>query len=145
MGKIRNIAAKLNAFDFNRALDLILMDLKPVITGMNKEQLSIGQDADGGTLEAYASPEYAVLKVEHFDSQAPLGIPNLKLSGDFYDGFTIILDSTKITITSTDIKALTLEGKYGDIFGLQQNKLEELALRYVLPRLATVIKQLFKG
>jgi len=143
MGKIRNITAKLNAFNFDAVFLSIMKDLSPVISGMNKEQLSIGQDADGGTLEAYASPEYAVMKVEHFDSQAPLGIPNLKLSGDFYDGFTVIVGSEKITITSTDIKTLALEGKYGDIFGLQPEKLSELAARYVLPQLTQKIRQLF--
>lgn len=123
-------------------LDTILLDLSDVITGMNKEQLSIGRDANNEQLEDYAEQSYAGFKVDIVGSDAPLGTPDLKLSGDFYNGFKIILNSTTITITSDDIKTLKLEGKYGDIFGLQPDKLTELAVVYVLPRLQERIKQL---
>ena len=140
MGKIRDIAYKFKTLDIMREFDAILLELNGTITGMNKEQLSLGFDSQGQQLMPYASPEYAVLKKNHFGSEAPMGIPNLKLSGDFYKGFFIIIDSTKITISSKDIKTLELEGKYGDIFGLEPEKLGELAHSYILPRLAAAIK-----
>ena len=123
-------------------LDVVLLGLTDVITGMNKEQLSIGKDAQGSTLADYASESYAGFKVDVVGSEAPLGTPDLKVTGAFYDGFKIILDDTTLTITSEDIKTLELEGHYGDIFGLQPAKLDELATVYILPRLVQRFKQL---
>jgi hypothetical protein len=144
MGKIRQIANNLKSWDLMTELDKILMELSDTIVGMNKEQLSIGEDAEGGTLEPYADPQYAIDKVELFGSKAPLGIPNLKFSGDFYNGFTIVFGNNKLSITSSDLKTLRLEGKYGDIFGLQPNNLTELAHKFILPRLAQSYLQNFK-
>lgn len=127
-----------------RELDIILLDLQPVITGMNKEQLSIGHDATGEYITPeYSSSFYATVKKNQLGSNAPLGTPDLKFSGDFYRGFKILIGATEVTITSTDIKTLQLEGKYGDIFGLEPESLAELSHRYVLPQLAIRIKKLF--
>ncbi len=139
MGKVRNLANKLEKYDIMKELDIILYDLSNVITGMNKEQLSIGQDVDGNLLSPLADPYYALNKKDN-GGLAPLGIPDLKVTGDFYNGFVIIISGNIITITSRDIKTLQLEGKYGDIFGLQDNNLSELAFNYILPRLVKSFK-----
>ena len=142
MGKVRDIARRLNNLNIMHELDIILLELTDVITGMNKEQLAIGRDANNEQLQDYASESYAGFKVDVLGSEAPLGTPDLKYTGSFYDGFKIILDDYTITITSDDLKTLDLEGKYGDIFGLQPTKLYELSFIYVLPRLTQRINQL---
>lgn len=142
MGKVRDIARRLNNLNIMHELDIILLELTDVITGMNKEQLAIGRDANNEQLQDYASESYAGFKVDVLGSEAPLGTPDLKYTGSFYDGFKIILDDYTITITSDDLKTLDLEGKYGDIFGLQPTKLYKLSFIYVLPRLTQRINQL---
>jgi len=144
MTKLRQIAANLNSFDIMRELDIILNNLNKTIIGLNQQQLEIGKDANNSTLAAYAEPYYALFKKNEMGSKAPLGIPNLKLTGAFFDGFTIITDSKKIVITSKDLKTLQLEGQYGDIFGLTPEHLDELAIRYILPGLQKSLKLIFK-
>lgn len=142
MSIFRTIATRLNAFNIVTEIDLILLDLSNTITGMNKEQLSIGEGADGSSLADYRSSEYAAFK-KNMGSAAPLGTPDLKLSGDFYDGFIVKVKSTTIEITSTDWKTSQLR-RFGDIFGLQHDAISELAYRYILPKLIIKIRQIFR-
>ncbi len=144
MGKVRDMRNKLKQLNVMAELDLILLELQQVIVGMNKEQLSLGYDANKEQLQDYASESYAGFKVDTVGSRAPLGTPDLKLSGDFYNGFKIILSETAITITSDDIKTLALEGKYGDIFGLDADFLSQLSNEYIFPKLVQRIKQYFR-
>jgi hypothetical protein len=143
MGKIKDISNKLKSLNVMAELDLVLQELQGVIVGMNKEQLSLGYDAQHSQLQDYAQESYAGFKVDVVGSRAPLGTPDLKLSGDFYNGFKIILNASELIITSDDIKTLQLEGKYGDIFGLDSNHLEMLSISYILPKLQQRIKQYF--
>lgn len=142
---VKEMARRLNSLNIIDELDAILLELSDVITGMNKEQLSVGQDAVGNLLSPnLQNAEYAFDKVD-FGGEAPLGIADLHNEGNFYDGFKIIIGNTTITITSSDIKTLDLEGKYGDIFGIQQDKLTELSIVYILPRLQQRVRQLILG
>ena len=141
MGKLTEFADKLEQLDFNEEFDNVIESLESVITQLNKDQLEIGTDANNQQLMAYESPEYAVWKVNFGGSIAPLGIPNLKLSGDFYNDFAIGITPESILISSRDWKTPLLKKKYGsDIFGLQQKKLSILANRYVKPQLSKKIK-----
>ena len=144
MGKVKDISNNLKRLNVMTELDLILTELQKVIIGMNQEQLSLGYDANKEQLQDYATESYAGFKIDVVGSRAPLGTPDLKLTGDFYDGFKIILSETTITITSEDIKTLNLEGKYGDIFGLTDDFLSQLANQYIFPLLIQRIKQYFK-
>ena len=126
-------------------LDYILISSKDMLTGMNKDQLSIGLDSEGSEISPdYAQESYAGFKVDVVGSSAPLGTPDLHLEGDFYNGFTIIVGEHEVVITSTDIKTLALESKYGDIFGLTDEHLFEFSQRYVLPIIVKKIKEAFK-
>ncbi len=143
MGRFRTVANRLQSFNIVAQIDLILLDLSSTITGMNKEQLSIGQGADGNFLGSYQSTHYGAFKADIMKSKAPLMTADLKLSGDFYDGFIVKLKSTTIEITSTDWKTSQLQ-RFGDIFGLQPDHLSELAHRYILPKLIIEIRKLFR-
>lgn len=141
MGKVRDIASNLKRYDLQQELDIIVENLAATITGFNKAQLEIGQDVEGSELQPYSDPFYAIFKKDQMGSKAPLGIPNLKLTGDFYEGFTLIINDKGYTITSTDVKVLALEGKYGDIFGLQDDNLAQLCFAYILPELVKRFKE----
>lgn len=100
---------------FQRAV----LDNEAQILDANTAQLEKGEDALGDLLDEYAWDWYAEMKQAE-GSQAPFGIPDLKLEGDFYNGFILKRDGDKFFITSEDSKRDDLVNKYGeDIFGLQ--------------------------
>ena len=94
------------------------------ILDLNIAQLDEGVDSLGDLLMEYASEEYAQFK-KALGSKAPFGIPDLKLEGDFREGFILITEGSEFRIDSTDQKAGELAFKYGqDIYGLNEKSLE---------------------
>ncbi len=93
------------------------------ILDLNIAQLDEGKDSLGNLLMEYASEEYAQFK-KALGSKAPFGIPDLKLEGDFREGFVLIIEGNEFRIDSTDEKAGELAFKYGqDIYGLNEKSL----------------------
>ncbi len=96
------------------------------ILDLNTAQLERGEDSFGNLLDEYASDTYAQFK-QALGSKAPLGIPDLKLEGDFYSGFVLKYDGAAFFITSTDEKKDRLKDKYGeDVFGLQEKSIFDI-------------------
>ncbi len=94
------------------------------ILDLNIAQLDEGVDSLGNLLMEYASEEYAQFK-KALGSKAPFGIPDLKLEGDFREGFVLITEGNEFRIDSTDEKAGELAFKYGqEIYGLNEKSLE---------------------
>lgn len=101
------------------------------IIDLNTSQLEVGRDSLGEMLDTYASSNYAIYK-KSIGSQAPLGIPNLKLEGDFYRGFICNAERGDIVITSRDSKTGKLKEKYGDdIFGIEKG-LKDILLPHII-------------
>jgi hypothetical protein len=99
-------------------------DNEAEILDANAAQLSKGKDALGNFLDEYASDSYARFK-KALGSEAPLGIPNLELEGDFKSGFILRTSGTEAFIDSTDDKTGRLEAKYGeDIFGINWDEFD---------------------
>lgn len=73
-------------------------------------QLLKGKDGEGNFLQHYRSKHYADLKL----LLNPLGVTDLRLSGDFWDGFYAVTKKFPIVINSTDNKRDELVKKYGD-------------------------------
>lgn len=110
------------------------------ILDANTSQLEMGKDSLGNFLYDYASDAYAQFKIAH-GSKAPLGTPDLKLEGNFYDGFVLKYEGKGIVITSTDEKTDKLIKKYGgDIFGLADEQLDILK-----PQLIASFTRLFRA
>ena len=102
------------------------------ILDLNTAQLEKGIDSFGRFLEEYASEDYAQFK-KSIGSQAPLGIPNLFLEGDFYAGFILRYDGQAFIFTSTDEKKDELVTKYGsDLFGLTLESQTEITPDLIL-------------
>ena len=96
------------------------------ILDLNISQLEVGKDSLGELLERYVLDSYAEFK-QAIGSQAPFGIADLILEGDFTEGFFLIVDGKKIQITSTDDKTGDLAHKYGqDIFGLTEDSMDTI-------------------
>lgn len=104
-------------------IDRAVFDNETEIINLNTAQLSRGIDSLGKFLEEYASEEYAKFK-KSIGSEAPLGTPNLKLDGNFYEGFRLFKDDDNYIIFSDDEKTNSLVFKYGsDIFGLTEESI----------------------
>lgn len=110
------------------------------ILDANTAQLENGKDSFDKLLWEYASDEYARFK-QSIGSKAPFGIADLKLTGDFYSGFTLVVEGNEFRITSTDSKTSDLVSRYGEeIFGLTEKSITE-----VLPYLEESFIKLFRN
>ena len=74
---------------FKRAI----IESQEEILDLNVAQLRSGKDSFGELLDEYASDDYAQMKQAE-GSQAPFGIADLILDGDFTEGF--VLKSTEL-------------------------------------------------
>jgi len=62
-----------------------------------------------------------------WNSKAPLGTPNLRLEGNFHEGFILPYKGDVFIFTSTDEKRDRLVDWYGeDLFGLSEENLTEV-------------------
>lgn len=104
-----------------------MMEFKEEIIDLNTSQLEKGKLSTGENISPdYKLSEYARFKKSR-GSIAPLGVPDLKLEGDFYEGFNIDKVSGGILIDSDDSKASKLEDKYSsNIYGLTDQNKEEV-------------------
>ena len=98
--------------------DIVMSD-GDLIVELQKEQLTQGKDATGEDIApSYYSDAYAEMKQE-LNSQPDFGTPDLRLTGDFHNGF--YLDHDTLQVTSSDAKTPSLIEKYGkNIFGLSE-------------------------
>lgn len=93
---------------------------------LNVDQLRRGIAKTGDLIEPeYQSDLYAEFK-QSIGSQAPLGVPDLILEGDFTEGFFIERRGDQILSDSKDEKTPELDAKYENIFGLTSESKDEL-------------------
>jgi hypothetical protein len=128
--------------DYYNGLDMREETLKAMrkheaeIVDLNTNQLMNGKDSQGSFLKEYRSAPYAAFK----RTLNPKGVTDLKLSGDFHDGFFMNANKFPIIFDSKDTKTGMLTDKYGeDIFGLDKNSLAEAAT-YVKAELGEVLR-----
>lgn len=118
----------------------MVLENEAIILDLNTSQLEQGRDALGNFLAEYMAEDYAKFK-QHLNSKPPLFIPDLKLEGNFYDGFVLRWEGDTFTIDSTDEKTGKLVKKYGaDIFGLMDESLSELK-DYMLASFITLFRR----
>lgn len=107
----------------------------------NKDQLfKQGVNKQGFQLQpTYRSAFYAQKKYQ-LNPSPGLSHPDLKLTGDFYNGFYLATTQNSFEIGSTDSKESTLEDIYGkDIFGITQQNLTDYSLNIFYPYLKSYI------
>lgn len=100
----------------------------------NKEQLQSGLKSDGSKISPkYRSESYSIWKYRRNDL-AGFGVPDLKNTGAFYNGFHIEKKGRNIFITSSDSKTKSLVSKYGrNIFGITPTNKERYINRIAKP------------
>ena len=135
--KIRAQAKKLEELTPKAIEEIVLRVIKEnesYAIELNLQQLDAGKDRLGIRLPPY-TPAYAEFKGRK--------IPDLKLTGAFWDGFTLLTEKFPVTITSTDEKTLKLVERYGsNIFNLSEVNTKKFA-KYVQPFIKEEIRKAF--
>lgn len=139
-GAVNQIVRNLNKVA-NKAIDENLA----VMADMNREQLTLGVNAEGGEVGAYRSESYARLK-KSIGARAPFGIPDLKLTGDFHSGIFAKRLGSELKFGGTDSKTSMLIEKYdnGPLLGLTTENQAEVTDNYIFPIITDWLNQQLK-
>ena len=121
-----------------RLLLLAIKKNENALIDYNIGQLLKGQDSLGKVLDPpYASASYSEFKL-HLN---PLGVVDLKVTGDFHNSIFINANDFPILFDSRDKKAPELLAKYSeDVLGVQDKNLEEFIRYTVLPDFLDLIR-----
>lgn len=93
---------------------------------LQKDQLLHGLNAKGEEIGFYRNEDYADKKHRQ-NPKAGFGNVDLKLTGSFYEGISTHISNEGFLIESSDAKAPALEKKYGDPFGLADERKQSYA------------------
>lgn len=120
-------------------IDLLVREIidnsSPVLITLLQENLKRGLDGnDSPITPEYQSEAYARMK-ERRGSEAPLGTPDLRLSGGFYDRMAITwLTPDSFSIISEDVKWRKLMRMYGlDVMKLSEPAIQYFKVNYAHP------------
>lgn len=136
--KLRKRAAQLKQLSAELIVKITLRVIKEnedYAIELNQQQLHAGKDRTGKQLTPY-SPAYAKKKKRK--------IPDLFLTGSFWNKFTLKADQFPIEMTSTDKKTAILIHNYGaNIFNLSEVNTQKFA-QYVKPKIQQEIKRVLQ-
>lgn len=118
MATINSLLQKFQALDTDEIINESLVETVPQFEETQRLQLMAGKTKSGDPIEpVYLSNKYAAAKNE-MNSLPGLGVPDLRLTGAFYEGIDVEVGNDDLDIISKDSKGPQLENKYADIFGL---------------------------
>jgi hypothetical protein len=144
MTTILDALANFESVQLEKAIPVIMQSISAEIVDYNLKQLSQGLTSSGVLISPrYRNPAYAGYK-QGLNSAAGFGVPDLKLSGDFYAGFYIQIQGMSFTFGSNDSKSALLEGVYsanGGIFGLSDESKIELVENDLKPKVIEYLTQ----
>ena len=119
---ILQLQQTIDGIDVYEVLDKVLERFKPELLDLNTSQLEKGEASDGSNVGMYVDSEYAKFKKSIGSISSPK--VDLKVTGDFYEGFRAEIKKKIISISSKDSKAGNLEKRYGsEIYGLTASNL----------------------
>lgn len=142
---LQTLNININKFvnNYDSLISDFLEEFDPDFIDLNEEQFDEGKDAIGNLLREYRSDAYAAAK-KAIGAKPAFGIPDLKLTGDFRGAMKSKRDNEEMTIYSTDSKSGELQEKYGDIFGVNDDKLAKFVKEQILPSFIVYLnKKLF--
>ncbi len=133
MNKLKKYIAHLRTFTPEKQEGDILQiigNYQNVIVDMNTNQLMAGIDAAQHRISPpYSSKRYAEFKL----FLNPAGVVDLRVTGEFHEGFFISINKFPIEFDSKDKKAADLKKKYGaNIFGITSANKKELVRGYLV-------------
>jgi len=119
---IKDLAQAMSRLDLDSLKQQAAKKNQRVIVESQRKQMRKGENAEGMPIGKYR-PRYARYKATLSTYMAPIGVPDLYLTGAFHKGIRMATTATDYTLTSTDPKTGKLTAKYGQIFGLNQGSL----------------------
>ncbi len=144
MATIDDVIKNFQSLHLEAEVPRIIQKLSAEMVDYNLHQLEMGLTSDGITITPrYRNAKYAAFK-NTLDPTAGYGVPNLKLTGDFYAGFHVQLKGMVFEFGSRDSKSALLEGVYGKnggIFGLTEGNKGNFAQDDVRPELFAYINK----
>lgn len=137
MPSITTLTERFRRMDTDKLIDESLNETTSDFDNIQRDQLLSGKANTGKEIEPlYRRRKYADAK--HDMNPLPgYGIPDLKLTGSFHRGIDVKAGRESFNIISTDKKAIELEQKYSDIFGLGGKFKSE----YIKEKLAPALKK----
>lgn len=115
---ITSLYQKVQSLDTNQIITNSLEQTKEAIANLNVEQMHKGLNANGEPIGAYRNEVYAEIK-HRLNPLPGFGVPDLKLTGAFYQATSASISGDRIITDSGDSKSAKLQAKYGkQIFGL---------------------------
>lgn len=126
MSTVREMIRRLDDLNLDEVVHESLGETADDLLEANKEQMYAGStNEDQPISPAYKDPYYA-RKKNQMNAAPGLGVPDLKLTGAFYDGTQAEVNEDAITLTSNVEYAKYLEARYGadKIWGLTRENLE---------------------
>lgn len=133
-----NLLDRLDKVNIKSTIVMCLEQSQYEIIAFNRGQLHAGQDNTGGLIDRkYKRKQYALFK-EELNPVPGYGTPDLYVSGNFYNGIGVVVNSSQwnFTISSSDSKAPKLELKYStDIYGLDPENTEYLSQEIIKPKI----------
>jgi hypothetical protein len=120
MATILQLIERIKKADTDNIIEETMEEAAPLITDRQKDQMLGGINSEGKKIGRYRSPAYAAMK-SRMNPIPGFGIPDLRLTGDFYKGIYTEVRGDKIITDSVDEKTQDLADKYGEeIFGLSK-------------------------
>lgn len=114
------------------------------VLSFNRGQLYMGEDNKGRLLSPmYRSQAYADFK-ESLNPKPGYGIPDLFVTGEFYNSIQIKVNPSQFTFTifSENSKAPKLERKYGqNIYGLNEENKQYFGNEIIRPKIVAEFKK----
>src|SRR5690348_238105 len=84
---------------FTTMLEESIQETESGFIDLNTQQMYEGKNSDGGEIGAYRSEVYAEMK-NQMNSLPGFGVPDLKLTGAFYEGYSLRIQGGEIEETS---------------------------------------------
>ena len=138
MGTIANFNQRIQRVDFRSTVILCMEQSQYEILSFNRGQLFMGETSTDKLISPmYRSEGYAEFK-ESINPKPGKGVPDLFVTGEFYNGLFVSFNKVKYTFTvaSRDSKAPKLERKYGEkIYGLNSENKGYFATEILKPKL----------
>lgn len=121
MRTVNNMLQAVFNFDLEKITIETMVITEDEFIMLQKENLQYGLKGSGEKIGLYRNEDYANLK-HSMNARAGFGNVDLKLTGDFYAGIGTHISKEGFLIESSDEKAAMLEKKYGDPFGLDDDR-----------------------
>lgn len=123
---LKELAAKAKAIDIKELALQVAKQNGGLILERQREQLSVGENANGSDIGKYTTKRYSDLK-RRMGTKAPYGTPDLKLSGKLHSELFVKIRKTTFNINSDVEYSKYQIQRYGkNIYGLQKENAKDV-------------------